>query len=69
MVCARCFQIYEQWTADIGAAYEIARHTVENIEMVAGAPFPSVLGEKLNDSEATLRIRFWVNRPNAEKLW
>lgn len=57
------------YTADIDAACEIAQQSVENIEMVAEAPFPSVLVEELNDSEVTLRIRFWVNRPNAEKLW
>lgn len=57
------------YRADVDAAREIAKQTVEEIDMVAESPFPSVLVEELNDSEVTLRIRFWIDRPNAEKLW
>jgi small-conductance mechanosensitive channel len=57
------------YDADIEAAREVAQQAVESVEMVEETPFPSVRVEELADSSVVLRIRFWVNKPNTEKMW
>ncbi|WP_312854309.1 mechanosensitive ion channel family protein [Natronococcus sp. JC468] len=57
------------YDANIEAAREVAQEAVESIEMVEETPFPSVRIEELADSSVVLRIRFWIKKPNTEKMW
>jgi small conductance mechanosensitive channel len=57
------------YDADIEAARDVAQEAVESVEMVEETPFPSVRIEELEDSSVVLRIRFWIHRPNTEKMW
>ncbi|NKE37818.1 mechanosensitive ion channel family protein [Natronococcus sp. JC468] len=57
------------YEADIETAREVAQEAVESLEIVEETPFPSVRIEELDDSSVVLRIRFWVNKPNTEKMW
>jgi small conductance mechanosensitive channel len=57
------------YDADLETAREVAREAVDSLEIVEETPFPSVRIEELDDSSVVLRIRFWVDRPNTEKMW
>lgn len=55
--------------SDIEHAQDIAIEAIEDLDIVADTPFPSVLVDHLEDSAVVLRIRFWVDRANTEKMW
>ena len=57
------------YDADLETAREVAREAVDSLDIVEETPFPSVRIEELDDSSVVLRIRFWVDRPNTEKMW
>lgn len=54
---------------EIDTARNVALEALEELDIVADTPFPSVLVDRLEDSSVVLRVRFWVDRPNAEKAW
>ncbi|AGB38824.1 mechanosensitive ion channel family protein [Natronococcus occultus] len=57
------------YETDLETAREVAQEAVESLEIVEETPFPSVRIEELADSSVVLRIRFWIAKPNTEKMW
>lgn len=57
------------YDTDIERARAVALEAIETVDLVAEAPFPSVLVNHMDDSSIVLRIRFWVDRANTEKQW
>ncbi len=54
---------------DVDRAREVAIEAVEDLEIVSDTPFPSAMIDHLDDSAKVLRVRYWVDRPNTEKMW
>ncbi len=57
------------FSTDIEFARRVAVEAVEELDIVADTPFPSAMIDHLDDSALVLRVRFWVDRPNTEKMW
>lgn len=57
------------YESDISAAIEAAEQSMEAVELARDSPSPRAVVAEFDDSAVVLRLRFWIDDPDARRYW
>jgi small-conductance mechanosensitive channel len=57
------------YDADLDRAEAAAEEAIGNVERVMRVPAPQIVPVEFADSQITLELRFWIDKPSARRRW